>query len=167
MDIDNKVLILNTGGTFNKVYEQISGRLIVPKNNKAVESILEKAKIKDVTLKGIIYKDSLDITKMDREILRKYINKCGYKKILIIHGTDTMDKTASYLFKNIKNKQILLTGAMEPYSIDPVEAVSNMMSGYGFLKNCKKEGIYISMHGFVKKYNKITKNRKLGVFECL
>lgn len=166
MKNNNKVLILNTGGTFNKVYDQVKGELFVPQNNEAVENILEKSKIKTVKVEGLIYKDSLEITNNDRKLLAEYIKRSIYKKILIIHGTDTMDKTAAYLSKHINNKTIVITGAMEPYSIDPVEAVSNLMSGYGFLQNCKKNNIYISMHGFVKKHNKIKKNRKHGVFEC-
>ncbi len=167
MNKNNKILIINTGGTFNKVYDQINGSLEVPRDNKAIESILELSKIKDIRIKGLIYKDSLDITDDDRKELCEYISKSKYKKILIIHGTDTIDKTASFLSKNIKGRSIVLTASMQPYSIDPVEAVSNMMTGYGFLLNCKKEDIFISMHGFVKKYNKIKKNRDLGVFECL
>jgi len=33
------------------------------------------------------------------------------------------------------------------------------------LLTCKEKGIYIGMHGIVKEYKKIYKNRKLGIFE--
>jgi len=161
-----KILIINTGGTFNKIYNQLNGNLEIYKKNKSIEEILIASKIKDVRVDGIIYKDSLDITSKDRDKLIKYINNSEYKKILIIHGTDTMNNTALHLAHKIKDKQIVLTGAMIPFSIDPIEGTSNLMMGYGFLKNCKKNNIYISMHGFVKKYNKIKKNRNLGLFEC-
>ena len=106
------------------------------------------------------------MTNEDRKLLLDFINQTKYKKILIIHGTDTMDQTALFLDQNIKDKQIIFTGAMVPYSINKVEAVSNMMMGYGYLLSNKKNGVFISMHGLVEKYKKIKKNRELGLFEC-
>ena len=165
MNNSNKILILNTGGTFNKIYDEKLGQLIVPKNNNAISKLLKISKIKNITIDGIIYKDSLDITNKDRKELVDYINSYNYEKIIIIHGTDTMNLTAIYLAKKIKHKQIIITGSMKPFSIDPIESVSNFMSAYGFLNSCKKNNIYISMHGLIKKHNKIKKNKKLGIFE--
>lgn len=166
MKNDKNITIINTGGTFNKIYNPLNGKLEIYEKNSAIRQILVSSKIKDIKLDGLIYKDSLDITNEDRDKLINYINNSKYNKILIVHGTDTMNDTALYLANKIKNKQIVLTGAMVPFSIDTVEATSNLMMGYGFLKNCTKNNVYISMHGFVKKYNKIRKNRELGIFEC-
>ncbi len=165
MNNNKNILILNTGGTFNKVYNELNGKLIVPKDNSAIDKIIKSIKIETITVKGLIYKDSLDIDKQDRKELVSCINSLDYKKIIIIHGTDTMGKTASYLNKYIKNKQIVLTGAMIPFSIDSIEATANLMSAYGFILNCSKDDTYISMHGLVKKFNKIKKNREIGVFQ--
>jgi L-asparaginase len=139
--------------------------LYVPEDIDTIKKILKKAKIFDIKVKGLIYKDSLDLIKNDRKKLVKYINKSKFDKIIIIHGTDTMNITASYLDEKIKNKQIVLTGSMVPFSINPIEATSNFMIAYGFLNNCKKNNIYISMHGKIEKYNKIFKNKQIGVFE--
>jgi len=160
------ILVINTGGTFNKQYDQINGKLVIKKNNNLLKDIFTQSKIEKITLKGLLYKDSLEITHADRKLLLKYINQSLYKKILIIHGTDTMEQTALFLDKNIKDKQIVLTGAMVPYSINKVEAVSNMMMGYGYLLSNDKKGIRIAMHGMVEKYKKIQKNREIGIFEC-
>jgi L-asparaginase len=166
MKNNKNILVINTGGTFNKQYNELDGSLIIKKNSDLVKEILNKSKIDTKEIKGIIYKDSLDITDKDRQLLVKFINQSKYKKILIIHGTDTMDKTALFLDKNIKDKQIVLTGAMVPYSISKTEAVSNLMMGYGYLLANNKNNVYISMHGMVEKYEKIKKNRELGMFEC-
>jgi len=163
---DNKILILNTGGTFSKIYNPLNGTLEINKENIAINEILNNSKIYDIRVEGIIYKDSLEITKKDRKLLVKYIKKSKYEKIILIHGTDTIDKTTLYLSKKIEDKEIVVTGAMIPFSINTVEATSNFMMAYGFLLNNKKNNIYISMHGMVKKYNKIKKNRNLGIFEC-
>jgi len=162
-----KFLVLNTGGTFNKVYNPILGTLDINENNKIIKNIFNKSKIKEIKIDGLIYKDSLDLTNEDRSLLVSYLKESKYNKIIIIHGTDTIDITANYLNKYIKNKKIILTASMVPYSIDGVEATANLLLSYGFLLNCKKNNIYIGMHGAVKKFNKIKKNRKKGVFECL
>ena len=41
------MLILNTGGTFNKRYNPISGELEVAYDNLAVESVLKSLHVKD------------------------------------------------------------------------------------------------------------------------
>ena len=166
MSKNKKILILNTGGTFNKLYNPINGELFVSKDNNAVESILKNSKIKNYEIEGILYKDSLDITQEDRKFLKNKILKSNYKKIIIIHGTDTMDKTAEYLDEYIKNKTIIITGAMIPFSIDTIEATSNFMMAFGSLLSHNKKNIYIAMHGNVSKHTKIAKNKSLGIFQC-
>jgi L-asparaginase len=163
---NNDILVLNTGGTFNKLYNQITGELFVPKNNNAINNILKQSKISNVDVQGLIYKDSLDITKKDRKDMVNFLQNSPHKKVIIVHGTDTIHKTAKLLDKFIKDKQIILVGSMEPFSINPIEATSNFMQAYGFLLNNKTNNIYISMHGIISKYDKIIKNKKLGIFQC-
>ena len=165
MNNKKNILILNTGGTFSKVYNELTGELIVPRDNNAINKIVSCTKLSSIIVDGLIYKDSLEIDNNDREKLATYIINSEFDKIIIVHGTDTIDVTANYLNKKISNKKIVLTGAMLPFSINPTEATANLMSGYGFLLNCKRNNIYISMHGLVKKFNKIKKNKKLGVFQ--
>ena len=166
MKNNKKILIINTGGTFNKQYNQSNGDLIIKKDNDTLKKLFKKAKIANPKIIGLLYKDSLDITQIDRKLLVECINQTKYDKIIVVHGTDTMDQTALYLDKNIKNKQIVLVGAMVPYSINKVEAVSNLMLAYGYLLASTKKQVSISMHGLVKKYNTIKKNKELGIFEC-
>lgn len=162
----DKIFILNTGGTFNKIYDPVNGKLIVEENNNFLNEIIQKGKISHYLLEGILYKDSLDFTQKDREILKQAIEKSGLSKILIIHGTDTIDQSAEFIAQHIQDKQIVFTGAMIPYSIQSVEAVANLMMGYGYLLASQQNGVFISMHGAVKPYNLIKKNKELGIFEC-
>jgi len=156
--------IINTGGTFNKRYNPIKGELEVPTDYKAIKEIMKKSLFqKKYKITQIISKDSLEFTKKDRKILVKTIKKSKSKKIIVIHGTDTMNKSAKYVAKRIKNKKIIFVGAMKPFEIEKIEAVSNFMMAIGFLANAKK-GVYISMHGICKKYDKINKDYKKGVF---
>jgi len=156
--------IINTGGTFNKRYNPLTGELEVPADFLVVSEILKKSLFqKDIKLTQIISKDSLEFTKKDRKFLLKTIQKTKNNKIIVIHGTDTMKKSAEFISKYIEDKIVVFTGAMKPYEIEKVEAVSNLMMAYGFIQNAKN-GIYIAMHGIIKNHNSIEKNYSKGVF---
>jgi L-asparaginase len=160
-----KILIINTGGTFNKIYNSIKGELEVPSDDIGVTSILKYFYNLDYEIKNIIHKDSLEITNSDREEIVELIANSSKDKILIIHGTDTMDKTATYIQENIEDKTVILTGAMVPVSIDSVEASSNLSMAIGYLLGCTKQGVYIAMHGLVDTHQKVYKDREVGVFK--
>jgi L-asparaginase len=165
--LNNKLIIINTGGTFNKTYNRKTGLLEIKENNLYINEILNglfrtntKPKVK-----GLIYKDSLDIDENDRFKLLKTIQKSKKQNIIVIHGTDTMNKTALFLDKRIKDKNIILVGSMVPFSINKIEASSNLSMAIGYMNNIKKNNIYICMNGVIKKHNKIKKNYEKTVFE--
>lgn len=159
------MLIINTGGTFNKVYNPLSGELEVLQDNQVIERLLLHIPSLEYDLIGTLYKDSLDIVEQDREELVKIIQTTFHEDILIVHGTDTIDATAEYLSKKIDNKRIVLTGAMEPFSINTIEATANFALALGFLQNSTYKGVYIAMHGIVDFAEKIYKNRSIGQFQ--
>ena len=158
-----KILIISTGGTFNKIYDPIKGEFIIDKASNALEDISSKWLCKFEVL-NIIGKDSLDMTNHDRLELLATISHSDYHHILIVHGTDTMDVTAEYLADADLEKCIVLTGAMVPYSVDPVEATANLCSAYGYINTLEKEGIFIAMNGVMGPYEKIKKDRAKGRF---
>ena len=158
------ILIINTGGTFNKVYNPLTGNLEIDTTGKAIESIA-KHWLRALKVINIIGKDSLDMTNSDREEIKQTILQHPYKHIIVVHGTDTIDKTAQYLFDAKLDKTIILTGAMIPYSIEPIEAVANLASAYGYIQSLDNSGIFIAMNGALGHYRDICKNRKKGCFE--
>ena len=160
----SKITVINTGGTFNKRYNPLSGELDVPKDSLALDEIISYCYNIDFDVLNIISKDSLEMSDADREFIVKTIKNCKNENIIIVHGTDTIDLTASFIDENIKDKTIVLTGAMLPISINKIEATLNFASAIGFLNANIKNGIYISMHGSVKNYKKLIKNREIGQF---
>lgn len=160
----SKITVINTGGTFNKIYNPLNGELEVPKDGKALEEILSFCHNIDFEVLNIISKDSLQMNDDDRKIIVKTIKECKNQNIIVIHGTDTMDLTASFLDEFIKNKRIILVGAMLPISINKIEATLNFAMAMGFLNANIENSIYISMHGSVRNYKNIMKNRELGKF---
>ena len=159
-----KILIINTGGTFNKIYNPLTGNLDIDSTGNAIKSIA-KAWLTKFNLLNIIGKDSLDITDKDRALLIQNIQAIKEEKIIIVHGTDTMHITAKHLNKYNLNKTIVLTGAMVPYAINPIEAISNLCSAYGFVTAKKEFGVFIAMNGIIKDYERVVKNKEKGYFE--
>ena len=159
------MIILNTGGTLNKRYDKVAGKLVVPEDNRAVEDFLQRNCL-DIKIEGLIYKDSLEFTEDDRKNLAQKIANCKDKAIVVVHGTDTMDTSAAFVARYIHNKCIVFTGAMVPYSIDKAEASANMILAIAKAKYMWEEGVFIAMHGIIASYEKIYKDKKRGVF-CL
>jgi L-asparaginase len=159
-----KLTVINTGGTFNKVYNPISGELDVPTHNLALQKILDVTYNLDIELITLLSKDSLDITENDRQTLVQCIQNCTNENIVIIHGTDTMHLSAECIAQHIGNKKIILTGAMIPMSIDETEATMNFSLALGFLNAPIQNGVYIAMHGAVVSYKTIAKNKEQGKF---
>lgn len=159
-------MILNSGGTFNKRYNEISGELEVPYDNYALEKILDSLEIK-YDLAGVVYKDSLDMDMEDRKMLVRIIMESKDDTFIIVHGTDTMHITAEFLAEIFDDRKIVLTGAMKPFEIDSIESSLNLGISIGFLSGNVENGVYICMNGFVKEYKNIVKNRDLGKFEVV
>jgi L-asparaginase len=160
------MLILNSGGTFNKRYNRINGELEVPFDNNAIESILKSVN-KKYPLAGVVYKDSLDMTLDDRSKLANIIRESQENIFVVIHGTDTMHLSAAFFSEVFEDKIIILTGSMVPFEIDKVEASFNLGMALGFSKAILKPGVYICMSGLIERYEKIEKNRSLGKFELV
>jgi len=157
------MLILNTGGTFNKRYNPLTGELFVPSDNRAVAEILQSLVI-EIDVQGILYKDSLEMSEEDRSLLADTIAKSDEKVIIVIHGTDTMDLSAEAVARLGLKKTVIFTGAMVPFSINPIEATANLSMAIGFaLRSCS--GVYIVMQGICGQYNYVRKNRECGKFE--
>jgi L-asparaginase len=162
--------IMNTGGTFNKVYDPISGTLDVPYDNEAIEEIVESFAY-DVEIAGMLYKDSLEMTDEDRQQLIDIIDVDDEEVYVIVHGTDTMDLTAAalaaWMEEDEEERVIVLTGAMVPYSIDKAEASVNLGMALGYAATQPAPGVYICMSGIIAPYDRIRKNKEEGIFEIV
>jgi len=160
------MLILNTGGTFNKRYNSTDGELEVPYNNVAIEKIL-KSYSSEYSLAGVIYKDSLEMDINDRKMLASIIMESTEESILIVHGTDTMHISAEFLSEIFQDKKIVFTGSMKPFEINKIEPTLNLGMSIGFLKALEKNGVYICMNGHIEPWDKIKKNEARGKFELV
>ena len=108
-------------------------------------------------------KDSLEITEADRSHLVKMIEQSDAKKFVITHGTDTMIETAQFIFSKIKNKTIVLTGAMRPERFTNSDAAANV-GGAIIASQTLERGVYVLMNGIAKSWEKIRRDLGDGKF---
>jgi L-asparaginase len=150
------------GGTIDKVYFDALSKYEIGESN--IHEILKDARINfEYEVTSILKKDSLDMTQKDRMIVHKRIKELSNDKIIITHGTDTMVETARTL-KDIQNKVIVLTGAMEPARFKSSDAIFNLGLAVAAVQTLPA-GVYIAISGQIFNPDKVSKNRDLKLFE--
>src|SRR6476660_459791 len=140
-----EILILVTGGTFDKEYNELTGELFF-KDTHVLEMLSLGRSLIPTTVHTLMMKDSLHMTDTDRRFIADHCKTVKQDHIIITHGTDTMVETAVFLSKEIRGKTIVLTGAMIPYKFGSSDGLFNLGSAMAFVQTLK-EGIYIAMNG--------------------
>ncbi len=159
------IRILITGGTFDKEYDEIEGRLYFQDTH--LPELLELGRCRlDVQLRTVMMLDSLDMTEEDRQVILQQCLRAPEEKIVITHGTDTMIDTARVLAGSVRGKTIVLTGAMIPIAFGSSDGLFNLGSALSFVQ-ALPPGVYIAMNGRCFDWDNVRKNRQLGVFEAL
>ena len=154
--------IIATGGTFDKHYNELTGKLRFSESN--LPEVLKRARITlPVTLDVNKLMDSLDMVDADRQEILKTCQNAAERAIVIIHGTDTMRETAEVLGAAKLDKTIVFTGAMIPYKIANSDALFNLGFACGVVQ-LLPPGVYVAMNGQVFAWDKVQKNHAAGVF---
>ena len=107
--------------------------------------------------------DSLEMTDADRQIIIEQSRKCKEDRIVITHGTDTMEETAIALGQAGLEKTIVLTGAMVPYKFGSSDGLFNLGSALAFAQTLSR-GVYVVMNGRCFIWNNV---KKIGRLENL
>ena len=155
--------ILVTGGTFDKEYDEITGKLYFKETH--MKEILKLGRSQaNVRVKKLMLMDSLDMKSVDREIILKNCKNAKEKQIVVTHGTDTMTRTARVIDKGQLKKTIVLTGAMIPYKFGSSDGLFNLGGAIAYAQ-ALPYGVYIAMNGRCFKWNKVKKNKSTGMFE--
>jgi L-asparaginase len=159
------IRILITGGTFDKEYNELTGQLYF--NDSHLPEMLDLGRnLAPVEIRTLMMVDSLEMTDDDRNLVAEHCVKSPEDKIIITHGTDTMTETAQLLAKKIKNKTIVLTGAMIPYKFGSSDGLFNLGSALAFVQTLPT-GVYVAMNGRYFHADNVRKNKLTGVFEEL
>lgn len=156
------IRIFVTGGTFDKEYNEIEGTLFFRDTHVPEMLRLGRCKIA-VELSILMMIDSLDMTDTDRELILRSCVAAPENKIVITHGTDTLEITARKLGERIRDKTVILTGAMVPYKFGSSDGLFNLGSALAFAQTLP-HGVYVAMNGRFIPWGDVKKNRQTGEF---
>ena len=160
-----KIRVLVTGGTFDKEYNELEGTLFFKDTHVREMLGLGRCRL-DLELRTLMMIDSLEMTDLDRETILKSCLVPGSDRIVITHGTDTMAETARYLGERVKDRTIVITGAMVPYTFGSSDGLFNLGSALAFVQSLAP-GVYVAMNGRYFDWNNVRKVKSSGVFEEL
>lgn len=160
----SKLLIITTGGTIDKIYFDDKSDYQI--GEPQISQILHAMHVAfEVEVSALMRKDSLHINDRDRHLIHAVAEAADTEHILITHGTDSMVETAMKL-KDIENKTIVLTGALNPARFRDSDAIFNIGCAVGAVQSLP-HGIYIAMNGKAWDPEHVRKNRRENRFEPL
>src|SRR5438105_4869207 len=157
------IRIIITGGTFDKEYNELDGTLFFKETHLPEMLNLGRCKV-EVDIRTLMLIDSLEMTDQHRQKIVDECRNAAENRIVITHGTDTMELTAQALGKGISNKTIILTGAMIPYKFGSSDGLFNLGSALAFVQTLPI-GVYVAMNGRYFAAERVRKNRQTGIFE--
>jgi L-asparaginase len=161
--VNDPIRVLVTGGTFDKEYDELSGRLYFRATH--VHEMLRLARCRvPVSVRTLMMIDSLEMTDGDRDSVVESCRTSEEDRIVVTHGTDTMADTARRLHAAALPKTIVLTGAMIPYAFGSSDGLFNLGSALSFAQ-ALAPGVYVAMNGCVFPGDRVRKNRDSGIFE--
>jgi L-asparaginase len=160
-----KIRIIATGGTFDKEYNELTGELFF-KDTHIGDMLRLGRSYLDVTVETLMMIDSLEMTDADRDRILARCREVPEERIVITHGTDTMEHTAATLGRALAGKTVVLTGAMVPYKFGSSDGMFNLGTAVAFAQTLP-EGVYVAMNGRCFPWHSVRKNRKKGVFESV
>src|SRR5689334_4005848 len=161
-----RIRILVTGGTFDKRYDELTGRLFFRDTHVPEMLRLGRAHL-DLSVETVMMIDSLEMDASGRATIVERCRTSDERSIVVTHGTDTMVDTAHALADvGLASKTIVLTGAMVPYAFGSSDGLFNLGSALSFAQ-VLPPGVYIAMNGQHFTWDACRKNRETGVFESI
>ena len=160
------IRILVTGGTFDKEYDELTGRLFFQDTH--LPEMLRRGRCRvEVAIETVMMIDSLDLDAAGRAEIARRCRAASESCLVITHGTDTMVDTARALAEaDLEGKTVVLTGAMVPYAFGSSDGLFNLGSALSFVQ-VLPQGIYVAMNGQRFPWNGVRKNKATGVFEAI
>ena len=161
-----QIRVFVTGGTFDKVYDELTGRLYFRDTHLHEMLRLGRCRV-PVSIRTLMMIDSLDMDDEARAAIVARARDCDEQNVLITHGTDTMVLTARALAEaGIPGKTIVLTGAMIPYAFGSSDGLFNLGSALSFVQ-VLPPGVYVAMNGQHFGWDCVRKNTATGCFEAV
>ena len=162
--MDGAIRIIITGGTFDKDYDPLSGKMSF--RDTHLPDILKDVHLTvPVELEINKLVDSLEMSEEQRAGVVSACERANEQRIIVTHGTDTMTRTALRLHELRLEKTIVLTGAMVPYSVSGSDALFNLGAAVTAVQ-LLEAGVYVVMNGRIFPADKVRKDTARGMFEA-
>jgi L-asparaginase len=156
-----QITFILTGGTIDKEYDALDKAFTI--GSGAVSRVLGFVKPNfEATIVSLFQKVSVHISEKDKKAIAKKCKEVTDDKIVVTYGTDAMTEIGKVL-NDIKNKTIVITGALKSQLIKDTDAEFNLGFAVAAVQTLP-HGVYIAMSGRVYPWNKCKKNRKTGQF---
>jgi L-asparaginase len=157
--------VFTTGGTIDKVYfDALSAYQI---GDPAAANVFAAMRVEvPFEITPLMRKDSLELTDADRQVICNAVLQAAEKKILITHGTDTMEHTARALQQALgaqPDKRVVLTGSLLPGAFRDTDAIFNIGFALGALQ-VMSGGVRVAMNGRLFDPARVHKDREAGRF---
>jgi len=162
-----RIYLLSTGGTIEKVYSEQSG--VVENRAAKLDRYLRMLRLPDAEIRAehLMNKDSLEMTDADRAGVRDRVAEllAEAAPIVISHGTDTMVETGRFLEQSFPDLKvpIVLTGAMTPLGFEGSDGLQNLTESL-LAARLVAPGVYIVMHGQVFPVSRARKDKDKATF---
>jgi len=162
-----KIHLISTGGTIEKVYSETTGA--VGNLHFKLDRYLSRLRLPDTEVDHtqLMNKDSLDMDDADRrQVLRAVEQKLpDGAPIVISHGTDTMVATGLLLLESLRELKVpvILTGAMVPLGFENSDALQNLTESL-LAARMLAPGVYVVIHNQVFPVDRVRKDRDRGRF---
>src|SRR4026209_1276217 len=161
-----KIRVLVTGGTFDKEYDELTGRLFFQETH--LPEMLRRGRCRlDVTIETVVSIAGLARKQAGRPRIVERARDSDETAIVVTHGTDTMVQTGRVLAAAaLDRKTIVLTGAMVPYAFGSSDGLFNLGSALSFVQ-VLPPGVYVAMNGQHFQWDAVRKNTATGTFEAI
>lgn len=156
--------IITTGGTIEGLdYDKEKDK--TQENRVSIEDFFKSANVSfSYSIENVLSKDSRLITDDDRKLLVDKIKAASAEKIVLTHGTFTMEDTAKYIGKLNLKKTIVLVGSFVLGSSNGTDAPFNLGFAICSLQFLKPD-VYVAMNGTIFHWKDVTKNLETNKFE--
>lgn len=158
------IQVFTVGGTIDKVYFDGANQYRV--GPPVLQELFDRARVTaPVRVRPLLRKDSLELTDADRALIRSAVRRCRSRRILITHGTDSMDQTAQAL-ADVPGKVVVLTGAFAPARFADSDAAFNLGLALGAVQTLA-DGVYVAINGQIFDGTRVRKNRQRMTFVAI
>ena len=163
-----KLLVLATGGTFDKDYPRVHSGYAFEIGEPAAERMLASMPFLGVEwrVESVCAKDSTEITNADRDQLVAAIKRAPENRVVVAHGTDTLIESAQYVLKSgaATGKVISFTGAMKPERFKDSDAMFNLGGAVSATSCIAAGSVVVCMGGNVIPATECVRDTSTGHF---